>query len=301
MKLPAVLYYKKGDKKHGISGSKHKSKHTTKHIEKRDDGDRRDVVFLSHPNDYSPTKQPDPVPTTSYSLFDYQSNYRNWLFLYPDQHPVNLRYVDTGKAADPNQQSTVQQTAAGAQDAPVASTPAGQAGVAAPANGGAPVTSPAAGVTPAAASTTAFAAAPATVPATDTSAAAPAAIAAAPTTAQSASAAAAPAAGAIPGVAPASTQTPAASNPAMPQVGQAAATVQQPGAPIVAQKPVAAQQPAANETIQLINQTVSLASNTTGFVPSVANASQPNRTIMAGAFTAGNMTSNETVATGNAF
>ena len=93
---------------------------------------------------------------------------------------------------------------------------------------------------------------------------------------------------------------PAASNPAVPQVGQAAAAVQQPAAPIAAQQPVAAQQPAANETIQVINQTVSLASNTTGFVPSVANVSQPNQTIMAGAFTAGNTTSNETIATGNA-
>ena len=93
---------------------------------------------------------------------------------------------------------------------------------------------------------------------------------------------------------------PAAPNPAVPQVGQAAAAVQQPAAPIATQQPLAAQQPAANESIQVINQTVSLASNTTGFVPSVANVSQPNQTIMAGAFTAGNTTSNETIATGNA-
>ena len=296
MKLPAVLYYKKGDKKHGISGSKHKNKHSAKHIDKRDDGDRRDVVFLRHPNDYSPTKQPDVVPTTSYKLFDYQSNYRKWLFLYPDEHPVHMQYVDEGKAADPYQQNTAQQTAPGAQDA----APAGQAAapasaVATPAVGAAPVAAPAAGISPAAASTTASAAAPAAVPAAGTSAAAPTA-------------------GATPGVAPVAAQTPApsvasavpnagapaASNPAVPQVGQAAAAVQQPAAPIAAQQPVAAQQPAANETIQVINQTVSLASNTTGFVPSVANVSQPNQTIMAGAFTAGNTTSNETIATGSA-
>lgn len=322
MNLPAVLYYKKGDKKHGITGSKHKSKHAAKHMEKRDDGDRRDVVFLSRPQDYSPTKPQGATPTTSYKLFDYQSNYRNWLFLYPDQHPVHMQYVDQGKAADPNQQNAAQQTAAGTQDAATAgAAPASPAGAAAPAvapaaaAGAAPAVAPATGAVPAIASTTADAAAPAVAPAVAPAAAtpavAPAAPAAAPTAAQAAAAPATPAAGATAGLAPAAAQAAApavaapavaaAANPAVPQVGQAAAGVQQPAAPVTAQQPIAAQQPAANETIQVLNQTVSLASNTTGFQPSVANASQTNQTIMPGAFIAGNNTANQTAASGNVF
>lgn len=333
MKLPAVLYYKKGnkkhgitkkgDKKHGITGKKHrkhKSENAAKVIDKRDninndDGGRRDVVFLSRPADYSPTKPPASNPTTSYNLFDYQSNYRNWLFLYPDQHPVNMRYVDQGKAADPNQQNGAKQQAAATQDtaaAPAApSAPA--AGAAAPAVG-APAPAAPAG-TPAVPGS-ASAAAPAASSAAQ-AAASPAA--AAPAVAQTAApAVAAPAVVATPSVA-------AAPNPTVLQVGQAAAAeqpattvaAQQPAAPVAAQQPaapVAAQQPAApvaaqqpvaaqpeaaaNQTIQLINQTVSPAVNAT-FEPTVANVSQGNQTIMVGALSAGNNTSNQTVVPGN--
>ncbi|XP_078373034.1 uncharacterized protein LOC144656666 [Oculina patagonica] len=271
MKLPAVLYYKKGDKKHGISKKgnkkdavtgmkhkKHKSKHASKVVDKRDniDGGRRDVVFLSRPADYSPTKSSNadqPPPTTSYSLFDYKGNYRNWLFLYPEQHPVNMHYVDQGKAADPNQQNGAQQQATGTQDSTAAAT--------APAVGVPDAATPEA--QGASQATAAFAAAQPAAPAV-----------------------------AAPAVA-------AAANPAVPQVGQAAAAaVQQPAAPVAAQQAVAAQpEAAANETIQLINQTVSLATNNT-FEPAVANVSQTNQTIMVGAFAGANNTSNQTVAPG---
>lgn len=289
MKLPAVLYFHKGDKKHGISKKgdkkhgitkhkKHKSKHTDKAMEKRDniDGGRRDVVFLSRPADYSPTKSADSsqLPTTSYNLFNYQSNYRHWNFIFPEEHPVHMQYVDQGKAADPNQQNGAQQQATANQDATAAAATAPAVGAPAAASPAAPAS--------------AASAAPAVVP--STSAAAPAVAsadpAAAPTEAQPASpVVAAPAV--------------AAANLAVPQVQQAAAAaVQQPAAPVAAQQPVAAQpEAAANETIQLINQTVSLAANNT-FEPTVANASQPNQ-IMVGALTAANNTSNQTAAPGN--
>ena len=315
MQLPAVLYVRKGAKKHGISGKrKHKSKHASNHkvVEKRDEtpGGRRDVVFLKKPYDYSPTEK---SPTTSYSLFDYKSNYRKWLFLYPDQHPVYMRYVDQGKAADANQQSAGQQQASVGQDA-VGMPAAGAA---------APTVAPAAPATAAevAAPAAAQPAAPAAAVAQPAAPAAPAAPAspAAPNMAQPA----APAA-----VAPA---VPAAAAPAVPQVGQVAAAVQQPAASVAAQQPVDAQPAAAtvqplagsqpvftnqsqaaapavgNQTIELINQTVSLATNNTqqtygaaGFEPTVANVTQTNQTVMVGSFP-GNNTSNQTVATGRAF
>lgn len=334
MKLPAVLYFKKGDKKHGISGKrKHTSKHAAKRkvIEKRAEGDRRDVVFLNKPYDYTPTKQ---SPTTSYNLFDYKSNYRNWLFLYPDQHPVNMRYVDQGKAkaADPNQQNAGQQQAGTTQDS--AGVPAGAA---------APTAAPAA---PAAAQPAAAVAQPAAAATTQPAAAAPAAPAAAQPAAASAAAqpaapaAAAPAAPVVaqpasPAVAaPAAPLSPAAAAPAaaaasaaafapaVPQVGQAATPDQQSAAPVAAQQPVAAQPAAAaapvtapaaaNQTIELINQTVSLVTNETqqqvdavNFEPTVANTTQTNETFMVGAFqttpqglSAENNTSDQTVATG---
>ncbi|XP_074626433.1 uncharacterized protein LOC141884532 isoform X2 [Acropora palmata] len=136
LNLPAVLYYKKGDKKHGISGkTSHKTKHADKDkkIQRRseDDGDRRDVVFLSKPYDYAP-KPTTPMPTTSYTVFDYKGNYRNWLFLYPDQHPVNLRYVDQGKAKDSNQQTDQQQQSSDSQNAATAGAPVAAEAVAAP-------------------------------------------------------------------------------------------------------------------------------------------------------------------------
>ncbi|XP_067050211.1 uncharacterized protein [Acropora muricata] len=136
LNLPAVLYYKKGDKKHGISGkTSHKTKHAdkVKKIQRRseDDGDRRDVVFLSKPYDYAP-KPTTPMPTTSYTVFDYKGNYRNWLFLYPDQHPVNLRYVDQGKAKDSNQQTDQQQQSSDSQNAATTGAPVAAEAVAAP-------------------------------------------------------------------------------------------------------------------------------------------------------------------------
>ena len=335
MKLPAVLYYKKGNKKHGITkkgnkkhsitSKKHRKQrieHPSKVIDKRDndDGGRRDVVFLSRPSDYSPTKPPSNPPTTSYSLLDYKSNYRNWLFLYPEEHPVHMQYVDQGKAADPNQQNGAQQQAAATQDASAAAA--------------ASVT----GTTEPAIGASAPPAAPAAAPAVPGSA--PAVAPAAPAVGQTAAPAEA---------------APAATNPVAPQVGQAATpvvaqqpaspvaaqqppspvaaqqpaapvTARQPAAPVTAQKPaalVAAQQPAApataqqpaasvaaqqpvaasaeaaaNQTIQLINQTVSPAVNAT-FEPNVANVSQANETIMVGALPVGNNTSNQTVAPGN--
>lgn len=322
MKLPAVLYYKKGNKKHGIAKKgdkkhsitskkhrKHKIEHTSKVIDKRDndDGARRDVVFLSRPADYSPTKPPSSLPTTSYSLFDYKSNYRDWLFLYPDQHPVHMQYVDQGKAADPNQQNGAQQQVPATQDASAAAAaPATGAaepavGAAAPAAPGAPAAAPAA-------------------PATAQAAASPPYAAPEQTAAQTAEpAVAAPAVAAAPSVA-------AAANPTVSQVGKAAAAAQQPATTVTAQQPstsVAAQQPvapiaaqqpavtgatqqpvtaqpevAANQTIQLINQTVSPSVNAT-FEPSVANVSQANQTITVGALNVANNTSNQTVASGN--
>ena len=336
LKLPAVLYYKKGNKKHGITknGSKkhsitskkhgkHKVKHSSKVIDKRDndDGGRRDVVFLSRPSDYSPTQPPSSLPTTSYSLMDYKSNYRNWLFLYPDEHPVHMQYVDQGKAADPNQQNGAQQQAAATQDAaaPAGAPAAPVTGAAEPAVGAPAPAAPAAPAVPAAPAPVVPSSAPA-APAAAPAAASPAYAASEQTTAQTpAPAVAAPAIAATPSVA-------AAPNPTAPQVGQAAAAAQkpattvaaqqpaasveaqQPAAPVAAQQPaapVAAQQPVvaqpeavANQTIQLINQTVSSAINAT-FEPSVANVSQANQTIMVGALNAGNNTSNQTVAPGN--
>lgn len=231
LKLPAVLYYKKGDKKHVISGKKHKN-HKRTVVEKRDEGDRRDVVFLSRPADYTPTKQ---SPTTSYTLFDYKGMYRNWQFLYPDQHPVNMHYAEPyNKAADPSQP---QQQTASTQDANAA--PAAPT-VAAPAAAAAPDAAQAAAAAPVAAAT-------------------------------------------------------AVAAPAVPQVGQAAAGFQQPAAPVAGQLPVAAQPEAANKTIQLIDQTVALASNAT-FEPTASQASQA---IMAGALAATNNTSNQTLTPGN--
>lgn len=231
LKLPAVLYYKKGDKKHVISGKKHKN-HKRTVVEKRDEGDRRDVVFLSRPADYTPTKQ---SPTTSYTLFDYKGMYRNWQFLYPDQHPVNMHYAEPyNKAADPNQP---QQQTASTQDAnavPAAPT------VAAPAAAAAPDAAQAAAAAPVAAAT-------------------------------------------------------AVAAPVVPQVGQAAAGFQKPAAPVAGQLPVAAQPEAANKTIQLIDQTVALASNAT-FEPTASQASQA---IMVGALAATNNTSNQTLTPGN--
>lgn len=52
MKFFVVLYYKKGDKKYGISGLKYKNKYFVKYIDKWDDGDRCDVVFFRYLNDY---------------------------------------------------------------------------------------------------------------------------------------------------------------------------------------------------------------------------------------------------------
>ena len=272
MKLPAVLYFKKGDKKHGISGKKLKTKSKqaskAKVVEKRDEGDRRDVVFLSKPYDYAPTKQ---SPTTSYSLFDYKGNYRNWLFLYPDQHPVNMHYVDQGKNADSNQQTSGQQQAGATQDA--AGAPVAAAGAAAPA------------VAPAA-------------PAAAQQAAPVAPAPAAPSVAQPAALAAATA-------------------PVVPQVGQATA------APVAAQQPVAVQSVAAaaqplasvqtapvadNQTIELINQTVSSATSKTqqpvvgvgavGFEPTVANVTAGAYQPTVQGLDAGNNTSNQTVDAG---
>lgn len=300
LKLPAVLYYKKGDKKHGISKGdkkhgitatkhkKHTSKRSDKVLDKRDniDGGRRDVVFLSRPADYAPTKpQSNQTPTTSYTLFDYQSNYRNWQFLYPEQHPVHMQYVDQGKAADPNQQNGAQQQTAGSQAAPAAG--AGSA-AAAPAAGAPADASPA---QPTAAPNPALAAGSLT-PEAQVSAQLVAPLVRPVMSSAAADQSAKPAVTAVaaPAVAP-------AANPAAPQVGQAAAAaVQQPAAPVAAQQPVAAQpQAAANQTIQLLNQTVSLATNNT-FEPTVANASQTNQTALVGAMNAENSTN---VAPGN--
>jgi len=335
MNLPAVLYLK-GDKKHGISGkTKHKSKHAAKakKVQKRaqDKGERRDVVFLSKPYDYSPTT---PSPTTSYSLFDYKSNYRNWLFLYPDQHPVNLRYVDQDKAADPNQQTAGQQQTGGMQDAAGTlenATGAAAVQTAAPAASGTPAeaqpAAPAVGV-PAAPAVAQPAAPAMAAPAAPASSGAP--LAPAP------AAPAAAAAGAPAGAPAAPAASAAASAPVAPQVGQGAAAVQQPAAPVAAQQPVVAQPaaaaaqplagqqpivtnqaqvttPAANQTIELLNQTITLATNETqqpvagvgvaGFEPTVANVTQTNQTQMtnltAQGLAAWNNTSNQTIAAGN--
>ena len=290
MQLPAVLYIKKGDKKYGIYGKrKHMSKHTSKHkvINKRDEtpGGRRDVVFLSKPYDYQPTER---SPTTSYTLFNYKSNYRNWQFLFPEEHPVYLKYAD--KSADPNQQASAQQqTGAGmpaAQPAaPAAQTAAQPAGPAAPAT--TQSVAPAAPVAPASAQAAApapavpVAEAPAasSVPQTDTSAA----------------------------VAPAA--PPAAT---VPQAEQTAAAVQEPVAQAAeswaGNQSVYTNQsqefpPAAgNQTIELLNQTVTVANNTQeagyDFQPEVANETQSNETVLMGAYAANN-TENQTVATGN--
>lgn len=300
LKLPAVLYYKKGDKKHGITKGdkkhdisatkhkKHKRRHSDKVLDKRDniDGGRRDVVFLSKPADYAPTKPPSAqLPTTSYTLFDYQSNYRNWQFLYPEQHPVGMQYVDQGKAADPNQQNGAQQQAAGGQAAPAAG--AGSA-AAAPA-AGAPKDASAA--QPTAAPNPALAAGSLT-PEAQVSAQLVAPLVRPVMSSPAADQSAAPALTAV--AAPA---VAAAANSVAPQVGQgAAAAVQQPAAPVAAQQPVAAQpQAAANQTIQLLNQTVSQATNNT-FEPAVANVSQTNETAMVGEMNAANSTN---VAPGN--
>lgn len=350
MKLPAVLYYKKGNKKHGITKKgdrkhiitskkhrKHNIEHASKVIDKRDkddDGGRRDVVFLSRPSDYSPTKPPSNPPTTSYSLFDYKSNYRNWLFLYPEEHPVHMQYVDQGKAADPNQQNGAIQQAAATQDASAAAA-APATGTAEPAVGASAPPAPAA---PAAAAPAVAPAAPAVGQTAAPAEAAPA-VAAAPSVAaatnpvapQMGQAATTPVAAQQPAApvaaqpaatvavqqpaVPVAAQQPAAAvaaqQPAAPVTAQqpaAAVTAQQPAAPVAAQQPaaaVAAQQPvaaqaeaAANQTIQLINQTVSPAANAT-FEPNVANVSQANETIMVGTLPVGNNTSNQTVAPGN--
>lgn len=232
LNLPAVLYYKKGDKKHGISG---KTKYNTKHagkgkrIQRRseDDGDRRDVVFLSKPYDYAPKPTTLP-PTTSYNVFDYKGNYRNWLFLFPDKHPVNLRYVDQGKANDPNQQQ-----AGASQDAAATGAPVAAGDVAAPA------------VAPAS-----------------------------PAVAQPAAPAFA-----SPAVAP-----------SVPQVAQPTAAVAQPWNAVQ----TALTNQTQNKTIELINQSVSLASNDTqppqaSFAPPVAKV----------ASTQGYGAENSTAPTGN--
>lgn len=319
LKLPAVLYYKKGDKKHGISGKTkhHKSKHPSKAklVEKRDEGDRRDVVFLSKPYGDTPTKAPSKLQTTSYPLFDYQSNHRNWLFLFPDQHPVNLQYVDQGKVADPNQQSTGQQQAGATQDA--AGDPVAAAG-AAPTIAPATSTADQLAAQPAAPSVTQPAATGAAQPVSP-AAAAPVV----PVTAQPvAPAVATPAAPA------------AAVAPALPQVGQADAAAvasqqsvaEEPGAAIT--QPLASTQTtftnqtqvaapgSANQTIELLNQTFTLATNETqqpsvgmgavGFEPTVGNITETNQTVMAGVYQPNaqgydtvNNTSNQTVVAGS--
>ena len=304
MQLPAVLYIKKGDKKHGISGKrKHKSKHTSKHkvINKRDEtpGGRRDVVFLSKPYDYRPTER---SPTTSYTLFNYKSNYRNWQFLFPEEHPVYLKYAD--KSADPNQQASAKQKTGASTDA--AGMPA------APAYGASPAAQPAAPAAPA----TAQPAAP-VAPATTQSAAPAAPVA--PASAQAAAlapaapVAEAPEASSVPQTDALAAAAPAAPPAAtVPQAEQTAAAVQQPVAQ--AAESWAGNQsvdtnrsqefpPAAgNQTIELLNQTVTVANNTQepgySFQPDVANETQSNETVLMGAY-AGNNTENQTVATGN--
>lgn len=304
MQLPAVLYIKKGDKKHGISGKrKHKSKHTSKHkvINKRDEtpGGRRDVVFLSKPYDYRPTER---SPTTSYTLFNYKSNYRNWQFLFPEEHPVYLKYAD--KSADPNQQASAKQQTGASTDA--AGMPA------APAYGASPAAQPAAPAAPA----TAEPAAP-VAPATTQSAAPVAPVA--PASAQAAAlapaapVAEAPEASSVPQTDALAAAAPAAPPAAtVPQAEQTAAAVQQPVAQ--AAESWAGNQsvdtnrsqefpPAAgNQTIELLNQTVTVANNTQepgySFQPDVANETQSNETVLMGAY-AGNKTENQTVATGN--
>ena len=196
-----------------------------------------------------------------------------------------MRYVDQGKKADTNQQTSGQQQAGATQDA--AGAPVAAAGAAAPM------------VAPAA-------------PAAAQPAAPVAAAPVAPAVAQPA--------------APAAAAPATAAAPVVPQVEQAAA------APVGAQQPVAAaEQPLAgaqaaftnqsqvaapvaeNQTIELINQTVSLATNKTqqpvvgvgavGFEPTVANMTQTNQAVTDGAtvqgFEAGNDNSNKTVAAGN--
>lgn len=293
MQLPAVLYIKKGDKKHGISGKrKHKSKHTSKHkvINKRDEtpGGRRDVVFLSKPYDYRPTER---SPTTSYTLFNYKSNYRNWQFLFPEEHPVYLKYAD--KSADPNQQASAKQQTGASTDA---------AGMrAAPAYGASPAAQPAAPAAPA----TAQPAAP-VAPVAPASAQAAALAPAAPV-------AEAPEASSVPqtdALAAAVSAAPPAAT--VPQAEQTAAAVQQPVAQ--AAESWAGNQsvdtnrsqefpPATgNQTIELLNQTVTVANNTQepgySFQPDVANETQSNETVLMGAYS-GNNTENQTVATGN--
>ena len=334
MKLPAVLYYKKGNKKHGITKKgnkkhsitskkhrKHRIEHPSKVIDKRDndDGGRRDVVFLRRPSDYSPTKSPYNSPTTSYPLFDYKSNYRNWLFLYPEEHPVHMQYVDQGKAADPNQQNGAQQQAAATQDASAAAAASATGTAAEPAVGASAPPAPAAPAPAPAVPGSAPAVAPAAPAVGQTAAPAEAALTAtnpvAPQVGQAATSVAAqqpaspvaaqqpasPVAPAAPVTAqqpgtPVTAQLPAA--PVAAQQPSAPATAQQPAASVAAQQPVAAQaEAAANQTIQLINQTVSPAVNAT-FEPNVANASQANETIMVGALPVGNNTSNQTVAPG---
>lgn len=304
MQLPAVLYMKKGDKKHGISGKrKHKSKHTSKHkvINKRDEtpGGRRDVVFLSKPYDYQPTER---SPTTSYTLFNYKSNYRNWQFLFPEEHPVYLKYAD--KSADPNQQASAQQQTGASTNA--AGMPS------APAYGASPAAQPAAPAAPA----TAQPAVPAAPAKTQSAApAAPVAPASAQAAALSPAApvAEAPAASSVPQTDASAAAAPAAPPAAtVPQAEQTAAAVEQPVAQ--AAESWAGNQsvdtnrsqefpPAAgNQTIELLNQTVTVANNTQepgyGFQPDVANETQSNETVLMGAY-AGNNTENQTVATGN--
>lgn len=317
LKLPAVLYYKKGDKKHGISGKTkhHKGKHSSKAklVEKRDEGDRRDVVFLSKPYGDTPTKAPSKLQTTSYPIFDYQSNHRNWLFLFPDQHPVNLQYVDQGKVADPNQQSTGQQQAGATQDA---------AGAPVAAAGAAPT------IAPATSTVDQLAAQPAAPSVTQ-----PAATAAAQPVSLAAAAPVVPVAAQPVAPAVATPAAPAVA-PALPQVGQAAAAAvasqqsvaEEPGAAIT--QPLASTQTtftnqtqvtapgSANQTIELLNQTFTLATNETqqpsvgmgavGFEPTEGNITETNQTVMAGVYQPHaqgygtvNNTSNQTVAAGS--
>lgn len=304
MQLPAVLYIKKGDKKHGISGKrKQKSKHTSKHkvVNKRDEtpGARRDVVFLSKPYNYQPTER---SPTTSYTLFNYKSNYRNWQFLFPEEHPVYLKYAD--QSADPNQQASVQRQTGASTDA--AGMPA------APAYGASPAAQPAAPAAPAAAQPAAPAA-PATAqsaaPAAPVAPASPKAAAPVP----AAPVAEAPVAPSVPQTGTSAATAPAAPPAAtVPQAEQTAAAVQQPAAQAAeswaGNQSVYTNQSqefpptAGNQTIELLNQTVTVANNTQeagyGFQPDVANETQSNETVLMGAY-AGNNSENQTVLTGN--
>ena len=246
MKLPAVIYYRKGQKKNRINTHKKTGSKDVKKSKKKHQDRKRDVVFLKKTTYNNPTPMP---PTTSYNVFDYKSNYRNWYFTYPDQYPVNSYYDNHAAASDSTQQQQQQQQF-GTQV---------QSGATSAASAAAPAAAPVVAAVPSAARVNAVA----------------------PAMASSAAGVTSPILSTVTNQA--ATKVPKAD--VQQSIAQQSYAAQNQTMEAQQLQPAVAGAQPENQTIELINETVTVVNETetpvveTGFRPTVASVAQPNQTM----------------------